>query len=501
LRIFEAERAATLEDVSWLRKAIARALEDLRLATALIEDMQLVMSEIGANIVTHGEPPATLIAVSIDIAATGLTIEIIDDGGAFADFHEAINRVPAPSFDDMEAISGRGLGLVRDALNHVEYVIGDRNHFTGRRSLGPIRPTVLVVEDSSILQQIYRGYLKAGYKTIGCSSLEEARVALRDCHVDIVLADVHLGDGLGTAIAHDVETIGSHHAPPVVLISSDTSAETRELALRLGAEFFVGKPVRASVMRDTINLALTRAVMRRARLVQSFARDVDKLVSTPIPNRVGAYRAKCASGTASTGGGDLILHWKRKDGDRLVLVDVMGHGIAAKAWAIAYASIIRTLNHCHPDLTAFELLTELADFAWKETALEHIMATVLIVDLDSEGATVASAGHPAPLLVRHVVHPINVVGPLLGVMPPTPYVSAMVALHEGDRVALITDGVDPMTVASGDETPTWLRNILLSTLGQPFDQAFLAISEAAAKTLGPQPEDDWTIVLLEKISL
>jgi anti-sigma regulatory factor (Ser/Thr protein kinase)/CheY-like chemotaxis protein len=498
MRIFEEARPATLEDVSWLRKALARRLEDLRLSAEIINDLQITVSEIATNAVVHCTPKPTTLEVSVDIAATGLTIEIIDDGGTFVDFAAALQRaVAAP---DLDAFSGRGLALARDAMSQIDYKTTDRNRFIGKRSLRPTRPTVLVVEDTAILLQIYRGYLKADYKTIGCVSLEEARAALKDVHIDVVLADVHLGDGLGTALANEMDSLGSDTAPPVVLISSDTSDETRERALRLGAEFFIAKPVRANAMRDTIAMALTRAVMRRARLAQSFVRHVDGFAAITLPGNFGWYRAATASGTASTGGGDLVLYHRLPKGERIVLVDVMGHGIAAKAWAIAYAAIIRTLQRCRPDLTTSAFLTDLAEFAWNEPALEHAMATVLVVDFDDDGATISSAGHPAPLLLRDTMGVVAIDGPLLGVLPPEPYSSARVKLEAGDRLVMMTDGLDPATVASGDELPSWFADVLSTVGTRAFDDATAAIQGAADAALGPQPPDDWTIITIEKVS-
>ena len=117
------------------------------------------------------------------------------------------------------------------------------------------------------------------------------------------------------------------------------------------------------------------------------------------PKRSAITKPAVTSGTAETGGGDFILRLASADRQRIVLVDVMGHGVTAKAWSIAYAAIIRTINQCRPELGAGEFLTQLAAFAWNEQSLEQAMATVLVADFSRDRVTIAAAGHPAPLIL------------------------------------------------------------------------------------------------------
>lgn len=375
MRIFEANREANLQEVSWLRKAMARSLGDLRLPQEIIDDLQLALSEVATNVVTHSQPAPASLSVAVDLIGSYLTREITDNGGGFADFVSAYKRTgdASPAID---ALSGRGLSLIRDALDRFCYDAADANRFIGWKSLRVARPTISVVKDAPSLLQVYCNYLRKEYRTVACASLTHAQTILQNCHVDLVLADFHLGDGVGTTLANGIENFRARIAPPVALVSGGQSPQTREWVMRFGAEFFVAKPVRRAVMMETIAFALSRATMRGVRLAQSSAREVDHFVAPEAPQALGCYRAALASGTASTGGGDFILHCALANAERIVLVDVMGHGIAAKAGAIAYAAIIRTLQQCYPDLSASEFLTHLAVLAWNERTLEHAMATV-----------------------------------------------------------------------------------------------------------------------------
>jgi serine/threonine-protein kinase RsbW len=227
---------------------------------------------------------------------------------------------------------------------------------------------------------------------------------------------------------------------------------------------------------------------------------VDGLIATGLPSKLGPYRLASAGATASTGGGDVILHLPRGAGHRIVLIDVMGHGLNACAWAIAYSAIVRTVNHLAADISTSGFLTELAQIAWSEPALERAMATVLVVDLDDGGATVASAGHPHPILFGSSVVRSRTSTPLLGVLPPEPYETQRIELKPGERLAIFTDGLDPADVSAGGEPPSWFMDLAREATGS-IEELSMNLNAAAEAALGPQPPDDWTFVLIEKTSI
>ena len=116
--------------------------------------------------------------------------------------------------------------------------------FTGWKSLRAPRPTVT--------RRRRRANAAGNLLRISAQGISHPRLwvaaggagILANCHVDVVLADYHLGDGMGASLANRLEIYGQRR-PPVVLISADISPETRECAMRLGAELFVSKPVPA----------------------------------------------------------------------------------------------------------------------------------------------------------------------------------------------------------------------------------------------------------------
>jgi len=496
MKIFHARRSATLDSLSLMRRELARCLADLRVSRDIADALQLALSELGANAVAHSATPPRHLEVNVAILGAGLRFEFSDDGSITPRANQS-GPADKEASTDVESESGRGLALTRQAFDRSGFEGEGWNRFVGWRSLRPLRPVVMVVEDSPPLLALYASYLRAEYRVVACSSLTEARQALATANVDAILADINLGDGLGTALAEEPDSSGPDFLPPVLLISSDTSAGMRDAALRAGAEFFLAKPVRGGRLREMVAMALNRSLARRARLARTFARELDSFASAGVPPVLTHHLAEAFGGTAATGGGDIVLHFQRPEFDRVILIDVMGHGVAAKAWAIAYVAIIRTIQHLQPELPPSAFLETLARFAWRDASLESALATMLVVDLDATGATIASAGHPAPAVFEPELRRIAIEGPLLGVSPPAPYASQRISLKTGARLVMITDGIDPANIVTGRELPEWLTSALSDSRCLPMNEAALALRETAERSLGPRPLDDWTIVMLE----
>ena len=496
MRIFRESRPATLQDVSWLRRAMCAELDNLRLKRDLVDDLAIVVSEVGANLVAHSDPPATMIDVEVELTGAALTIHVRDDGGPFRDFSAQPARQDSTSLLDE---SGRGLALVKSSLDRLRYKAGAPNVLTGWRSLGAARPCVLVIEDTPALLDLYSSYLDSDYNVIGCSSLEEARLAMQTASVDVILADLHLGDGSSTILLDEPSASGDLDPAPMVFISADQGPDVREKCLRHGAEFFITKPVQAGNLRKTLALAITRAGVRSAKLSRMFARHVDALIDNLLPAEVGGYRTACIGASASAGGGDIVMCFRTGGAERIIIADVMGHGVAARAWAISLSATMRALRRYRPDLNCGGFLSELARLTWDDPALQGAMATVLVADLAETGVTVASAGHPTPFIVAGDVIRMEAGGPLLGVVAPMTYGVVHASIASGDRFVLFTDGVDHLDETEGDCLPAWIDSIMRAHAGDTLTNTARELALSAQAKLRPQPSDDWTLVVLEKM--
>lgn len=139
---------------------------------------------------------------------------------------------------------------------------------------------------------------------------------------------------------------------------------------------------------------------------------------------------------------DLIRLGDSADAAAAVIGDVQGHNVAAAA----LMGQVRTAVHAHATLgtppdqvldRTNRLLTDLAPDLFTSCLYAHL-------DLARERVSLASAGHPPPLLrlpdgdTRAVVVPP---GPLLGVDPDAVFPLVEIPLARGMLLALYTDGL------------------------------------------------------------
>lgn len=495
VRLFEARRPATLEEVSWLRKALRRQLLQLRVGADITDEVVLAIAELAANAVRHAWPRPSEIALSAELDGIVLTLTLEEDGGPFEAFPKRWAGATLAG-TGADGTSGRGLALARSALDRADYVPGTPNRLVARRQLARRRPLVLVVEDEEILLDTYLNLLEPHYRVLAAATLKEALALARETRVDLILTDFHLAGEPGTALVEALEDDTARPPIPIVMITGDPSVRVR--ALELGVDTFLTKPVQPEALLETVKLALVRAMRQRARLFRYFGSALEELVRPALPERLGPFRATLRTDTADIGGGDLVVHLPLEGRDRVALVDVMGHGINAKAGAVAQAAMLRGLNAAAL-LPPAELLARWSGVIFSEPAFDAALATALVADLHHDGTIeIASAGHPHPMVVgASGARSLAADGPLLGFTDAATYESVTLRLAAGERLVLATDGLDPAELASGGPCPDWLIEILTAQAAAPLERAANRAAGRIAARLGPSPEDDWLLILIE----
>jgi serine/threonine-protein kinase RsbW len=261
------------------------------------------------------------------------------------------------------------------------------------------------------------------------------------------------------------------------------------------ADQCLAKPVSAPALITAI--AIASSTRRLIHLANHFGRSAGLLLSDELPEGFPGFRLETLSGTASYGGGDFGLALKGKGFTRLVVGDIMGHGLKAKAGAIALSAIVRTL-HSETDLPANLLLDKLSHVVNNEPAFTDIISTLIVVNAGEEGwIHASSAGHPPIATIskeESVVLPVT--GPLLSLTDGLHYRLASHQLKPGDKIAIITDGIDNQSSATA-EFPAKLLQKLSKDAGLPLADMRHAAERWLTRKLGPAPKDDWTLMLGE----
>ena len=499
--LFEETRPATLEDVRWLRQNLGRRLEDscLRaidpkfggtcLSLSLIDSVLLAVTEIANNIVQHTSPKPAFISLEVRLVGSALRIEFRNDGGGSENFGQVLasaGRVRA------DMIAGEGLSLISQNLQDIEYHAGSPNRLVGWRKLRKAQPHVLIVAEDAEDRSNLDTMLSQNYETSCVKSAAEAQAILSSRRVDAILADYDP--------AHHREDIFKaefDESPiPVVLMAwPDEFEEFRRYPFYI--DQCLPKPISTFALITALEVAIASYTRRLIHLANYFGRSAGVLLAGELPREFPGFRLEILSGTATYGGGDFALALEGRGFSRIVLADIMGHGLKAKAGAITLSSIIRTL-HYQESVSAGELLQNASHIICNEPAFTNIISTIIVVDAWPDGRIeAASAGHPPIAIVspeRSFVLPVT--GPLPGLLPNPAYKIASHQLRPGDKIAIVTDGIDSQTSATA-EFPERLLKQLAKNPGRPVAQLKPELVEWLSRRLGPAPKDDWTLMIAE----
>jgi serine phosphatase RsbU (regulator of sigma subunit) len=263
----------------------------------------------------------------------------------------------------------------------------------------------------------------------------------------------------GRAVVLDADTaasLGPSHAPLIPFLERGSSAAVIPLATQaeiLGTLTLVSLDPDRPVAGETLDAAASIAgqaalALDNARLYQQQKEFADSMQRALMPRRqpqapgldVGAVYASSARVEV---GGDVYDFLELGDGRlAVVLGDVTGHGVDAAADMAMAKFVFRSLAREHPEPGGF--LAAANEIVLEETG-EGKFITMLYLTADGRKGELAcaSAGHPAPRVVRagRSPVPLSVRGLALGIAEEQSYAAELLQLEPGDAVVLYTDGL------------------------------------------------------------
>jgi serine phosphatase RsbU (regulator of sigma subunit) len=200
-------------------------------------------------------------------------------------------------------------------------------------------------------------------------------------------------------------------------------------------------------------------------------------------------------------GGDVYDFLELGDGRlAVVLGDVTGHGIEATADMAMAKFVFRSLAREHPEPGDF--LAAANEVVVDEIApAKFITMTYVTASAETGEVSVASAGHPAPLVVSAdgEVHPVEVRGLALGVDVDQTYESATTTLGTGSSLVLFTDGV----IEARNGTELYGNDRLAATLARwshlPPRELALAVVRDCRAFGGGELLDDCAVVVIRRV--
>ena len=128
---------------------------------------------------------------------------------------------------------------------------------------------VLIVDDSlTVRSDLQEAFEEAGMAVLACASAGEARTALGDERIGLIVLDVQLPDADGVNFLREIRADARHAALPVLMLSSEADVRDRIRGLMTGSNDYVGKPYD----RDYVILRAQELMQERALTDEAAAR-------------------------------------------------------------------------------------------------------------------------------------------------------------------------------------------------------------------------------------
>jgi serine phosphatase RsbU (regulator of sigma subunit) len=206
-----------------------------------------------------------------------------------------------------------------------------------------------------------------------------------------------------------------------------------------------------------------------------------------------------AAGEGNEVGGDFYDCFATGGGDwALVIGDVCGKGAeAAAVTALARYTMRASVLHTRRPRSVLGELNE----ALLRQRLDYRFCTVLYASLmPRDGhvtATLATGGHPLPLVLRAggQVETAGRPGTLLGIVDDPELSEEAIVLEPGDALVLFTDGVIEATAADREIGPERFAGFLATCAGSGAAGIAEAVERQALATHGGLPRDDVAVVV------
>ena len=434
------------------RLLVDKFLRRLKADLVVRDAAALALSELWTNALKHSVQKPDFFELKIEQKGGAFYFSLMDNASPFDDFArnltESQHRLSI--FRDQEQglnSGGLGLALAIEAFENAACTRqGDVNCFSffldhpARR-----QPLVLVVEDDPLQADLMARYLRDDFRVQSCLSAAEATEFLERDTPDLIICDVLMPDGDGVAFAEQLRLDKKRAAIPFVFMTGNPEQSLSQTAATLAINAFVTKPVNKRDLRELLTRILERRALEQSVFVAQFERSVTNIMTPNSFGGFGDFDTALHSHVAEAGGGDFLFVVSSPHGDQhLVIMDVMGHGVQAKFFGLAFAGYLRGVIAAQAHYRKpGDILAALSDFLWADDLGAQSLVTLQILTLSPDGQLVmASAGHPAPCLLSATGGQwVQLDGGMPGLCQHTNYQSSPLSLAAGDRLVLMTDGV------------------------------------------------------------
>lgn len=116
----------------------------------------------------------------------------------------------------------------------------------------PVKPTVLVVDDSPANLSLVAGLLQDHYEVKAAKSGARAIVITQDLQPDLILLDIMMPGIDGYEVCRHIKADLLTRHIPVIFLTSQTESENEQLGLELGAVDYITRPINPTILLSRV---------------------------------------------------------------------------------------------------------------------------------------------------------------------------------------------------------------------------------------------------------
>ena len=502
--IFSDRFPVTLSSVTKTRGKLQQALIASKIENSLVSKILLAFSESSTNIILHNNAIEPVL-ISFSQYQQEYHLAIMDDGFSWnPTTYNALETDKLSLYSD----NGRGIALLHSVTDNITYNDSDSSYSNHLTLIWKIpatiyAPSILIVDDDEPTSRLYSAYLDQFFNVSFTTNGYDAIEWLKHNHVDLIISDIRMPGMDGISLRKYVNQNPKTESIRFIFMSVVREKEIIDQACNLGIDDLLHKPV----SRDTLLQSIKRVLSRTKQIEQltslKIQRKISNLLKPQIPSSFDTWKIPFKHRNTGHGGGDILLSHKTVDSINITIIDIMGHDEMAKFFSYAYGGYIRGLMKSYtPPLTPSKLLEKLSKIAFDDNLLSHVILTCCALSLNVNGKlTIASAGHPAPILISdHSASCVNIGGILPGLIPDASYNEISIDLDKNQRIAIFTDGL--FESADTPDRRLHLENqivdSLIDTLDEDIESAISTVISTFDNLAGTPPKDDTLLLLIER---
>jgi putative two-component system response regulator len=142
------------------------------------------------------------------------------------------------------------------------------------------KPTILCVDDTPTNLMLLNEYLSPLYKMKLINNGKDALSLLEREKVDLILLDVMMPEMDGYEVCRRIRNITQFQHLPVLFITAKNSSEDEEMALSVGGNDFISKPINPKVLKARVNAHL------KAKIYHDLLENENQRLEQELQNRL-----------------------------------------------------------------------------------------------------------------------------------------------------------------------------------------------------------------------